>query len=1204
MDGRAITFPQPRIEPGGVRLTALAQVSRETETRSATPLRFDSIEPGFAAPAVFWTTDRRLRITSAHGSGLDALGLSAQSLVGPLLHEHLDGEHAGDPILVAHNRVLAGESLNFRASLGSHPVEIIIAPQRIGNGEVAGTIGMARLILGKPPAIKKEIEESARFRALMDKSPDVLLLSDANAKILFASQGLEGVLGYSPSEFIGRVGFGFVHPAHEPAARQLMLDIVSEPGKSQTGEFLVRAKDNAWRQLEVTCTNLLDDPDIGAVVVNFRDITERKRIESERQVMVEIIRAFNITSNLDELLAQMHQALKTVVSAENCFVALYDKESGMVSFPFVADRYDKAPPPHKVGRTCSAYVLRTGKPLLANKRAFLELAERGEIDIVGTPSAAWLGVPLRTASATLGVLVVQNYDDENAYSQRDMDLLVSVGAQIAMAIERKRAEEELRKREEENTIIFNSVPGMIVFKDRECRFVRANRATAEFFGLPPEEITGKNASDLWPDLAGDSEREDREVMETGKSKMGIINKWRAASGEEKVIRTHRIPYRDHDGQIAGVIVLGTDITEQRKARELLEKAQYQNELILQCAGEGVCGVDRKGRCTMVNPAAAELTGWGRNELLGQEMHKVWHHSRVDGTPYAVEDCPVSAVFRDGVPRRVSDEVFWRKDGSCFPVEYVATPMLEGDEIVGAVVTFRDVTREHHARRVLRDSESRYRLLVENASYAIFRTSSDGRFLDANQALAKMLGYSSKDELLSLNIRESIYVNPEQRDPLVHETITHGRVEGREVEWKRKDGTALAVQLSARMVRDAGGYYFEGIAENITERRVLETQLRQAQKMEAVGRLAGGVAHDFNNLLMVIKGHSELLLERTAPEHPDFRKVDQIKKAADRAASLTRQLLAFSRMQVMQPRVIDLNATVIEMGKMLPRLIGEDIELAILTKSDLGRVKADPGQIEQVILNLSVNARDAMPNGGKLVIETANADLDEGYARVHPPLVPGSFVMLAVSDTGIGMDAATQAHIFEPFFTTKDKGKGTGLGLATVYGVVKQSGGYIWAYSEAGRGTSFKIYLPRVSESPEIERDKRPHEEPPRGQGTILLAEDEKDVREVAREFLELSGYTVLEAKDGAEAVEVAAKHSGDIDLLLTDMVMPGMSGREVSARLTAMRAGLRVIYMSGYTEYAALRHGEDEPDRIMLQKPFTRAVLVQTVHKVLGEQSE
>jgi two-component system, cell cycle sensor histidine kinase and response regulator CckA len=372
----------------------------------------------------------------------------------------------------------------------------------------------------------------------------------------------------------------------------------------------------------------------------------------------------------------------------------------------------------------------------------------------------------------------------------------------------------------------------------------------------------------------------------------------------------------------------------------------------------------------------------------------------------------------------------------------------------------------------------------------------------------------------------------------------------------------------------------------------------------VGRLAGGVAHDFNNLLMVIKGHTELLMELKTREHPDFRKIDQIRRAADKAAGLTRQLLAFSRMQVLQSRVMDLNATVAEMGKMLPRLIGEDIELAIVTSPDLARVTADPGQMEQVILNLAVNGRDAMPKGGKLVIETCNIDLDEGYARTHPPLGAGRFVMLAVSDTGTGMDAETQTHIFEPFFTTKEKGKGTGLGLATVYGVVKQSGGFIWVYSEPGAGTTFKIYLPRVDEVSEAEREQRRTEELPRGSGTILVAEDEMGVRQLAREFLELAGYTVLEARDGAEALEVAAGHAGPIDLLVTDMVMPGMGGRALAEKLIALRPGIQVIYMSGYTEYATLLHSEFEMDKVLLQKPFSRAMLASSVHKLLKEKTE
>jgi two-component system cell cycle sensor histidine kinase/response regulator CckA len=1183
-------------------------VSKHTELRegAATSLRFDSVKPGLAVPSVFWTTDARLRVTSVDGSGLEALGITAEELLGQPLTDHLQGASAEDTILVAHRRVLAGESLQFEAKLTGTPVEVSMEPQRSTEGAVIGVIGMARFARPIPAEFLPQVEHSHRFQALVDKSTDVVALSDESCIVHFVSQSIERILGIPAAEWLGKSGFGIVHKDDERAAREMYADVLSKPGRSRTGEFRVLANDKSWRQLEVTCTNFLQDPDVHAVVTNFRDMTERKRVEAERQVMGEIIHALNVTSNLDELLTRMHGALKRVVSAKNCFVALYEQTTGMFHFPFVVDRHDIAPPPQKAGRTCSAYVFRTGKPLIATRKVFDDLVARGEIEIVGTPSAAWLGVPLRTPSGTLGVLVVQNYEDENAYGERDLELMVSVGAQIALAIERKRAEQELRKREQEHTIILNSVPGMIVYKDRDSRIVRANQVAAEFLGVPIEEMKGLLVTDLWPDIGGVSEKEDREVMETGEPRMSVIKVLRAASGEEKIVRTHRVAYRDLDGQIAGVIVFATDITDQSRSREMLEKVRLQNELILQCAGEGIYGVDRDGKCSLVNPAAAALTGWSREELLGNELHEVIHHSRNDGKPYPAEECPVTAMFRDGVSRRVSDEVFWRKDGTSFPVEYLTTPIREGDKVVGAVVTFRDISHEHQAQRVLRESEARYRLLVENAAYGIFRTDPNGRILDANDPLASILGYDSVEELRHINIRQDVYAHPEQRDPLIAETISRGRLDGREVEWKRKDGSTVIVRLSARLVRDpSGGFGFEGIAENVTEWRALETQFRQAQKMEAVGRLAGGVAHDFNNLLMVIKGHTELLLERTGPEHPDYRKVDQIKKAADRAAGLTRQLLAFSRMQVLQPRVMDLNTTVTEMGRMLPRLIGEDIDLAILTKPDLGRVKGDPGQLEQVILNLAVNARDAMPEGGKLLIETCNVVLDEDYARLHPPLTPGKFVMLAVSDTGTGMDASTQAHIFEPFFTTKEKGKGTGLGLATVYGVVKQSGGFIWVYSEQGKGTTFKIYLPRVDEVLDMDREKKHRrDELPRGTGTILLAEDEKDVREVAREFLELSGYAVIEAKDGAEAIEKAEKYSGAIALLVTDMVMPGMSGRELASKLTAMRPEMKVVFMSGYTEYAALRHGDFELNNTLLQKPFTRTVLSHAVHKALSGNAE
>jgi two-component system, cell cycle sensor histidine kinase and response regulator CckA len=1066
----------------------------EYETKRAASLRFDSVKPGLAVPAVFWTTDAQLRVTSIQGSGLEALGIATNDLIGAPIQESVAASNGRDPILVAHRRALAGESTCFEARLGNSPVEIYVAPQLDADENVSGVIGMAKLSRRASANVERKVDEES------------------------------------------------------PAASN--------------------------------------------------------RAEAERLVMIEIIQALNLTSNLDELLQRMHCAMKSVVSAENFFIALHDDATGMFHFPFVADPHDVPPAPRKAGRTCAAYVFRTGTTLLANREKFDALVKGGEIELIGTPAAAWLGVPLRTPSRTIGVLVVQSYDDANAYSPRDVELIVSVASQIALAIERKRAEDELRKREAEHAIIFNSAPSIILRKDAASVILRANKAAGEFFGIAPEQLQGKHVSEVWPDAEGVSEKEDQEVIQTGQSKIGVLTGWRSASGEEKILHTHRVPYRDQDGNVAGVIVFATDVTEQRRSREMLDNIRRQNELILQCAGEGICGVDQDGFCTMVNPAVTALSGWSPEELLGKHIQDVLHHSRPNGTRYTREECPLIEMYRDGIPRRVYDEVFWKKDGTSFPVEYFATPIQENGVVTGAVVTFRDVSEERRARQVLSESEARYRLLVENAAYGIFRTAPDGKFLDANNALATMLGYSSPNELLAVNI-STVYARPEAREPLIAATIANGFADGLELDWVRKDGQPLMVRLSARLIREPNGEtYFEGIVENVTEWRALETQLRQAQKMEAVGRLAGGVAHDFNNLLMVIKGHTELLLERTAPEHPDFRKIDQIKKAADRAAGLTRQLLAFSRMQVMQPRVMDMNITINEMGKMLPSLIGEDIELAILTKPHLAHVKADAGQMEQVILNLTVNARDAMPNGGKLLIETSNVDLDEGYARTHPPLVPGRYVMLAVTDTGIGMDAATQAHIFEPFFTTKEKGKGTGLGLATVYGVVKQSGGFVWVYSELGKGTSFKIYLPRVDDRAEAESEKKRKEELPCGTGTILLAEDEKEVREVAREFLHLAGYTVMEAKDGAEALELAAKHAGTIDLLVTDMVMPGIGGRELATRLSALRPGLKVIYMSGYTEYANFKNADFELHNVMLQKPFTRALLATAVQKILKESSK
>jgi PAS domain S-box-containing protein len=508
-----------------------------------------------------------------------------------------------------------------------------------------------------------------------------------------------------------------------------------------------------------------------------------------------------------------------------------------------------------------------------------------------------------------------------------------------------------------------------------------------------------------------------------------------------------------------------------------------------------------------------------------------------------------------------------------------------------------------AQEGLRRSEINFRSLVTNAPYGICRVDSRGHLVDANPALVASLGYESAADLVGRNL-STLYADGRQWFVLADYLRTHQEFHGLDCEWTRKDGSTTAVRLSGRAISDeSNNVTFEIFTEDVTERRALEQQLRQSQKMEAIGRLAGGIAHDFNNLLMVISGYSEFLLERLGPDPALRGPAKEISSAAERATSLTRQLLAFSRKQMLTPKVLDLNAVITENLKMLTRLIGEDIDLVMIPGSELGAVKADPGQIEQVILNLAVNARDAMPQGGKLTIETANVTLDEAYARLHAPVQPGDYTMLAITDTGVGMDGETQSRIFEPFFTTKGL-KGTGLGLSTVYGIVKQSGGYIWVYSEPGKGTSFKIYMPHVTadEVAAVEQLAPPAPAPVEAsRETILVVEDEANLRRLTRQFLENQGYIVVEAADGTAAVQICVAHQGTIHLLLTDVIMPGMNGRELAQRVSEIRPNMKVLYMSGYTENAIGHNGTLDAGITLLQKPFTLHALKAKVREVLDQ---
>jgi signal transduction histidine kinase len=422
----------------------------------------------------------------------------------------------------------------------------------------------------------------------------------------------------------------------------------------------------------------------------------------------------------------------------------------------------------------------------------------------------------------------------------------------------------------------------------------------------------------------------------------------------------------------------------------------------------------------------------------------------------------------------------------------------------------------------------------------------------------------------------------------------------ELAGRRKDGTEFPVEVSLSYVDLEEGLFAIAFVSDISQRKLLEEQLQHAQKMEAVGRLAGGVAHDFNNMLTVISGYNRMLLDELSPSDPLRSYVEEALTAADRAAELTNQLLAFSRRQIMQPKVVNVNHVVKQSDKMLRRLIGEDIELVFLLKEDVGNIKVDPGHLEQAIINLAVNSRDAMPIGGRLTVETTNVYLDENYARSHVGVKPGDFVMIAVSDNGVGMDAATRQHIFEPFFTTKEKGKGTGLGLATVYGIVKQAGGDIWVYSEVGQGTTFKLYFPRVAEET-AEAPTHEPAQPAQSLETVLVVEDEQAVRDLTVKMLQKLGYKILTAASGAEAIEISRMHAGPIALLLTDVVMPSMSGRQLADALRPQRPDMKVLFLSGYTEDTIVHHGVLDPNVQFLPKPFSREVLAKKMREVLGK---
>jgi PAS domain S-box-containing protein len=635
----------------------------------------------------------------------------------------------------------------------------------------------------------------------------------------------------------------------------------------------------------------------------------------------------------------------------------------------------------------------------------------------------------------------------------------------------------------------------------------------------------------------------------------------------------------------------TEYRQQQGAETVRRQA-----LAMDSAIDGIGIVNEKGLHIYANTAFAQMLGFeGPERIIGQPWRVVYAFQDMDRLEPEIRKS-LSRTRKWTSPLQLR-----RPDGTSLSVELMITATPDG----GTACVCRDLSQREHAERARADAEAKYRMIVEhvNAITYIAEIGMEGQWYYVSPQVEAILGYTP-DEWLAISRDWALHIHPDDIPGVAAAEAASEKGFPFQAEFRirRKDGREVWLSDTAVVVKGSNAHpVMEGIMVDITDRKVLETQLQQSRKMEAVGRLAGGIAHDFNNLLTIITGYTDLALSRASVPLEIRADIERIENAAGRAAALVRQLLAFSRKQVLQPRTLDVNAIVLNLDRLLRRLMDDNIEMITRTHENVGKVKADPAQLEQVIMNLLVNARDAMPKGGRIVVETSNVDLDAHYAEDHATVKPGRYVMLAVSDTGIGMSQETIAHIFEPFYTTKESGRGTGLGLSTVYGIVKQSGGYIWVYSEPGRGSTFKVYLPRVEEAPEDVAGTSPRPLSTKGTETILLVEDEEAVRELIETVLRERGYEVVAARDTQHAEDLAKNFEREIHMLLTDVVMPGTSGRELAARISAIRPGIRVLYMSGYTDNVITTGGMLEKGLAFLQKPFAPSILVQKVREVLSQ---
>jgi two-component system cell cycle sensor histidine kinase/response regulator CckA len=840
----------------------------------------------------------------------------------------------------------------------------------------------------------------------------------------------------------------------------------------------------------------------------------------------------------------------------------------------------------------------TGQPL-----AISAATKGGDADVgdfltrVGHSSI--LILPFVVLGQTFGELVLASDDHdltETAWIGFARSLALQFGQTVALGQSLKR----LAESEASYRALMENAKDAIFILDEGGKIREANRMAETLLALPRNQMVGRHISAFAPAGTG-----------------GGADDTNAARFQELVAagggRSENVQLRRGDGalvavdfsqsitQINGatsVLAIGRDVTDRNRGAGALRDAERRLHHVVSSSPAVLYSLRLDGERlvgTWVSENVERLTGYAAAVVNAPE----WWVSHIHPDDRERVTDQVAALLAHGSVAR--EYRFRHKGGAYRWVHDEQLLIADADGWPEVIGSWTDVTDRKEAEQRLQRSDKQYQLLFDRNPYPmwVFDLETLG-FLAVNDAAVRDYGWT-RDEFLHLTLAD---VRPATTNPALEDHLAAVRAEpdahGAARVWRhqKRDGTCIDAEVVATTITFRGRRARLTLTADVTERTALQTQLAKAQKMEAVGQLAGGIAHDFNNLLGVITGYSELLIREVPADSRERKRAEEIKRAADRAAALTRQLLAFSRRQVLQPKVLDLNEVVPEVEKMLRRLIPESIQIVIVAGADLGRVRADAGQLEQVLMNLAINARDAMPVGGRLVIETANADLDETYVRTNPEAKAGRYVMLVVSDTGHGMDEPTMSRIFEPFFTTKEEGRGTGLGLATVYGIVRQSGGTVNVYSEPGRGTSFKVYLPRVDD--QLAAVMRPDLlASPGGVETILLVEDSDPLRMLIRELLENVGYTVLDASAPDAALALAEKTATDVHLLLTDMVMPGMSGQELARRVAILKPRSGVVFMSGYTDQLVGEEGTLAPGTHFLQKPFTMDALLKTLRRAL-----